>query len=239
MLSKGCGDQGARDLLRGGPEIECSDLGPRGRPTRLRIWKQFDVVQVVSPGLTLHHETVTRGSSIRLAAEAARAFLASAAFFGLAAAAIPLRRELVLILIPGRPLPLCRPLAAARRLGPLYGVPLAIAAGLALDSFYIPPTREFRRRRWQNWLVIAIYLLLGVLIGMLGTRSTATRRSIRAGSRPPRTGAGRTAAGGDPGGARRATGGRLRRRGRGGRNAPRPSTGRASCATWATTRSCS
>src|SRR3954447_22715653 len=113
---------------------------------------------------------LTRGSSIRLAAEVATAFLASAAFFMLAAAAIPLRGELVLILILGG-LYLYVVLAAARRLGPLYGVPLAIAAGLALDSFYIPPTREFGAADWQNWLVIAIYLLLGVLIGMLGAIS--------------------------------------------------------------------
>src|SRR3954453_17261067 len=112
----------------------------------------------------------TRSSSIRLAAEAATAFLASAAFFGLAAAAIPLRGELVLILILGG-LYLYVVVAAARRLGPLYGVPLAIAAGLALDSFYIPPTREFGGADWQNSLVIAIYLVLGVLIGMLGARA--------------------------------------------------------------------
>src|SRR3954466_5522886 len=112
----------------------------------------------------------TRSSSIRLAAEGAAAFLASAGFFGLAAAAIPLRGELVVILILGC-LYLYVVLAAARRLGPLYGVPFAIAAGLALDSFYIPPTREFGSADWQNWLVIAIYILLGVLIGMLSARS--------------------------------------------------------------------
>src|SRR4051812_1654161 len=111
-----------------------------------------------------------RSPSIHLAAEAGVAFLASAAFFLLAAAAVPLRDELVLILILGV-LYLYVVLAAARRLGALYGVPLAIAAGLALDSFYIPPTREFGAADWQNWLVIAIYLLLGVLIGMLGAIS--------------------------------------------------------------------
>src|SRR3954454_19007835 len=108
--------------------------------------------------------------SIHLAAEAGVAFLAGAAFFLLAAAAVPLRDELVLILILGV-LYLYVVLAAARRLGALYGVPLAIAAGLALDSFYIPPTREFGSADWQNWLVIAIYILLGVLIGMLSARS--------------------------------------------------------------------
>src|SRR4051794_38017520 len=111
-----------------------------------------------------------RSPSIHLAAEACVASLAGVAFFGLAAAAIPLRGELVLILILGG-LYLYVVVAAARRLGPLYGVPLAIAAGLALDSFYIPPTREFGGGDWQNSLVIAVYLLLGVLIGMLGARS--------------------------------------------------------------------
>src|SRR3954454_19508055 len=111
-----------------------------------------------------------RSPSIHLAAEAGVAFLASAAFFLLAAAAVPLRDELVLILILGV-LYLYVVLAAARRLGPLYGVPLAIAAGLALDSFYIPPTREFGAADWQNWLVIAIYLSLGVVIGMVGALS--------------------------------------------------------------------
>src|SRR3954447_26052517 len=98
------------------------------------------------------------------------AFLASAAFFVLAAAAIPLRHELVLVLILGAAY-VYVVVAAARRLGPLYGVPLAIAAGLAFDSFYVPPTREFGGADWQNWLVIAVYLLLGVSIGALGARS--------------------------------------------------------------------
>jgi signal transduction histidine kinase len=111
-----------------------------------------------------------RSSSIRLAAEAATAFLSSAAFFALAAVGTPLRHELafvlVLVLFYGYIV-----LAAARRFGPLYGVPLAIAAGLAFDSFYISPTRDFGAAGWQNWLVVAIYLLLGVLIGMLGSRA--------------------------------------------------------------------
>src|SRR4051812_50114939 len=101
----------------------------------------------------------TPSSSIRLVAEAAAAFLASAAFFALAAAAIPLRDELVLILILGA-LYLYVVLAAARRLGPLYGVPLAIAAGLALDSFYIPPPPEVGSAPLQKWVGVSHYNLL-------------------------------------------------------------------------------
>src|SRR3954454_12541930 len=97
------------------------------------------------------------------------AFLASAAFF-LVAAAIPIRGHLVLILLLGGVYGYVV-LAAARRLGPLYAVPLAIAGGLAFDSFYIPPTREFGASDWQNWLVVAIYIVMGVLIGILAARS--------------------------------------------------------------------
>jgi signal transduction histidine kinase len=62
-------------------------------------------------------------------------------------------------------------LAAARLRGPLYAVPLAIAGGLAFDSFYIPPTREFGATDWQNWLVVAVYITMGVSIGLLGARA--------------------------------------------------------------------
>ncbi len=104
-----------------------------------------------------------------MGAEAALAFGAAVAFF-LLAAAIPIRGHLVLILLLGG-VYVYVVLAVARRLGPLYAVPLAIAGGLAFDSFYIPPTREFGASDWQNWLVVAIYILMGVLIGILGARS--------------------------------------------------------------------
>jgi signal transduction histidine kinase len=108
------------------------------------------------------------GSSVRLAADAALAFLASAAFFLLAAVGYPLRHEIVFVVALGG-VYLFVVLAVARRRGPLYGVPLAVAAGLAFDSFYIPPVREFGDRDWQNRLVIAAYLLVSVLIGILGS----------------------------------------------------------------------
>jgi GAF domain-containing protein len=110
-----------------------------------------------------------RGARHALGAEAALAFGAAAAFF-LIAAAIPIRGHLVLILLLGG-VYVYVVLAAASQLGPMYAVPLAIAGGLAFDSFYIPPTREFGASDWQNWLVVAIYILMGVLIGILGARS--------------------------------------------------------------------
>jgi signal transduction histidine kinase len=101
----------------------------------------------------------------RLAALAA-SFLASAAFFLVIAAAIPIRDQTILIVLWGL-ICLVILIAVARRLGPLYGVPLAIAAGLAFDSFYIPPTRPFGSGDWQNYLVAAMYIGLGVLVGAL------------------------------------------------------------------------
>ncbi|MCU1676257.1 MAG: hypothetical protein JWM93_1015, partial [Frankiales bacterium] len=102
--------------------------------------------------------------------EAALAFLASVAFFLLGAAATPIRGHLVLILILVG-VYMYVVLAAAQRRGPLYAVPLAIAGGLALDSFYIPPTRDFGADDWQNWLVVAAYLVVALLIGMIGGRA--------------------------------------------------------------------
>src|SRR3954469_10447932 len=111
----------------------------------------------------------SRGARLNLGAEAALAFGAAVAFF-LLAAAIPIRGHLVPILLLGG-VYVYVVLAVAERLGPLYAVPLAIAGGLAFDSFYIPPTREFGASDWQNWLVVATYILMGVLIGILGSRS--------------------------------------------------------------------
>jgi signal transduction histidine kinase len=98
------------------------------------------------------------------------AFLASTAYFVLAAAATPIRGHTVVVVILGCGY-VAIALVAAKRWGSLYGVPLVIAAGLALDSFYIPPTRSFGADVWQNWLVIAIYIALGVVIGMFASET--------------------------------------------------------------------
>jgi signal transduction histidine kinase len=102
--------------------------------------------------------------------EGVQAFLAGVAFFLLAAVAIPLRDSAVVIVLVGA---ICVYVVVqgARRWGPRYGVPLAIAGGLAFDSFYIPPTREFGQAFWQNWLVMVIYISAGVLVGMLSARA--------------------------------------------------------------------
>src|SRR4051812_21690236 len=110
------------------------------------------------------------GTTTHPVAEAARAFLATAAFFVVAGALNPVRGQLVLILALGA-VYVYIVVRVAERHGPAYGVPFAIAGALAFDSFYIPPTREFGANNWQNWLVMAIYISMGVLIGLIGAGS--------------------------------------------------------------------
>jgi signal transduction histidine kinase len=104
------------------------------------------------------------------AAEPVFAFIASAAFFLLAGAATPVRDHLVPILLLGG-IYFGVVVLVAARLGPLYGVPLGIAGGLAFDSFFIPPTRQFGGHDWDNWLVVVIYIGVGVVVGMLAARA--------------------------------------------------------------------
>jgi signal transduction histidine kinase len=99
-------------------------------------------------------------------AAAAAAFAISAGVFAGMAVAIPLRGETVLVVL------WCLLCAsgvgvAAWRLGPVFGVPLALAAAVAIDSFYIAPYRSFDSRDWVNYLVTAMYLAIGVLVGAI------------------------------------------------------------------------
>ncbi len=97
-------------------------------------------------------------------AAAAVAFVAGAAVFAGMAVAVPLRGSTGLVVV------WCVLCAAgvgvaAWRLGPLFGVSLALAAAVAIDSFYIPPYRSFDSRDWVNYLVTAMYIAIGVLVG--------------------------------------------------------------------------
>ncbi|HEY2181217.1 MAG TPA: histidine kinase [Solirubrobacteraceae bacterium] len=102
------------------------------------------------------------------------AFVSSAGFFAATVAAVPLRGETVLVVL------WCLLLAgavgvAAWRLGPLLGVPLALAAAVGIDSFYIAPYRTFSSREWVNYLVTAMYIAIGVFVGAV---LATTRRRI-------------------------------------------------------------
>ena len=97
------------------------------------------------------------------------------------AVAVPLRGETVLVVLW---CVLCAGAVgvAAWRLGPLFGVPLALAAAVAIDSFYIAPYRTFDSRDWVNYLVTAMYIAIGVFVGAIiqATQSrAATSESAR------------------------------------------------------------
>ena len=106
---------------------------------------------------------------MRLVTEAALAFLAGVALFLIGAAGFPLRHEAVFVVAVGA-VYLFIVLAVTRRRGPVFGVPLAIAAGLAFDSFYVPPVRPLGSSAWQNTVMAAVFLLVGVAVGILGSR---------------------------------------------------------------------
>jgi signal transduction histidine kinase len=97
---------------------------------------------------------------------ATAAFVISAGVFAGMAVAVPLRRETGLVVL------WCVLCAggvgvAAWRLGPVFGVPLALAAALAIDSFYIAPYRSFDSRDWVNYPVTAMYIAIGILVGAI------------------------------------------------------------------------
>jgi signal transduction histidine kinase len=99
-------------------------------------------------------------------AAAAAAFVTGAAVFAGMAIAVPLRGTTVLVVV------WCLLCAggvgvAAWRLGPLFGVPLALVAAYAIDSFYIAPYRTFDSHDWVNYPVTAMYIGIGVLVGAI------------------------------------------------------------------------
>jgi signal transduction histidine kinase len=99
-------------------------------------------------------------------AAAAAAFATSAGVFAGMAVAVPLRGEVVLVVL-WCVLCACGVGVAAWRLGPVFGVPLALAAAVAIDSFYIAPYRSFDSDDWVNYLVTAMYIVIGVLVGAI------------------------------------------------------------------------
>ena len=99
-------------------------------------------------------------------AAAAAAFVTGAAVFAGMAVAVPLRGATVLVVV------WCALCAsgvgvAAWRLGAQFGVPLALAAAYAIDSFYIAPYRAFDSRDWVNYPVTAMYIAIGVSVGAI------------------------------------------------------------------------
>ena len=104
------------------------------------------------------------GHNLPSAGAIATAFAAGVALFVAAAAAVPVRDATVLVVLWCLACVAVAVVVAWRR-GPLYGVPLAVAAAAAFDSYYIPPTRALEQ--WQNDLTVVMYTVIGVVAGAL------------------------------------------------------------------------
>jgi signal transduction histidine kinase len=114
----------------------------------------------------------SRSSRAYLVVAVAAAFTASAGFFAATTVAVPLRGSTVLVVAWCA---LCSGAVGvvAWRFGPLFGVPMAVTAALAIDSFYIAPYRAFDSQDWVNYPVTAMYIAIGVFVGAI---LEATRR---------------------------------------------------------------
>jgi signal transduction histidine kinase len=112
---------------------------------------------------------------IPLAAEAALAVAASLVFFGVVSAVLTVTTEPIPVLILAV---LCSVVVVrtAHAGADLYAVPLALAAVLAFDFFYLPPLRTFGFPDYANWGALALYLVVTVLVCTISAR---TRRRVQ------------------------------------------------------------
>jgi signal transduction histidine kinase len=115
-----------------------------------------------------------RRTRIPLAAEAALAVVASLAFFGLVSAVLTVTTEPIPVLVLAV---FCSVVVVrtAHAGADLYAVPLALAAVLAFDFFYLPPLRTFGFPDYANWGALALYLVITVLVCTISAR---TRRRV-------------------------------------------------------------
>jgi signal transduction histidine kinase len=111
---------------------------------------------------------------IPLVAEAALAVGVSLALFASVAAVLTVTTQPIPVLLLAV---LCSVvvLRAAHAGADLYAVPLALAAVLAFDFFYLPPLRTFGFPDYANWGALALYLGVTVLVCTISAR---TRRRV-------------------------------------------------------------
>jgi K+-sensing histidine kinase KdpD len=61
--------------------------------------------------------------------------------------------------------------------GLAYAIPASVASMLAFNFLFLPPVHTFALNESENWVALAVYLVVGVVVGELATRS---RRLARA-----------------------------------------------------------
>ena len=71
---------------------------------------------------------------------------------------------------PGRALR-ARRRGSRGRYGLAYAIPVSVGSMLAFNFLFLPPVHTFALRESENWVALAVYLTVGVVVGELATRS--------------------------------------------------------------------
>jgi K+-sensing histidine kinase KdpD len=61
--------------------------------------------------------------------------------------------------------------AVAVVFGLAYAIPVSVASMLTFNFLFLPPVHTFALRESENWVALAVYLIVGVVVGELATRS--------------------------------------------------------------------
>jgi K+-sensing histidine kinase KdpD len=62
--------------------------------------------------------------------------------------------------------------------GLAYAIPVSVGSMLAFNFLFLPPLHTFALRESQNWVALAVYLIVGVVVGELATRSRRLARDV-------------------------------------------------------------
>ena len=66
--------------------------------------------------------------------------------------------------------------AVAVVFGLAYAIPVSVGSMLAFNFLFLPPVHTFALRESENWVALAVYLTVGVVVGELATRSRRLAR---------------------------------------------------------------
>ena len=55
--------------------------------------------------------------------------------------------------------------------GLVYAIPVSVGSMLTFNFLFLPPVHTFALRESENWVALAVYLIVGVVVGELATRS--------------------------------------------------------------------
>src|ERR1700756_2506603 len=64
--------------------------------------------------------------------------------------------------------------------GLAYAIPVSVASMLVFNFLFLPPLHTFELRESENWVALAVYLIVGVVVGELSTRGRRPPAAARA-----------------------------------------------------------